>query len=131
MHVLCHNRIQALYSESDVMHRVVSINVSIFQCTIHVFCRITSGRVLDGELLYTKILKVNLFAFAYRLFHEDFSSINSNANKLTSRIFVDISMYSGSPTHNICSYVCILKLLSVTLCTICLPVFAWKCNCLH
>ena len=26
-------------------------------------------------LYYTKILKVNLFAFAYRLFHEDFSSI--------------------------------------------------------
>ena len=40
------------------------------------YSRITSGRVLDGELLYTKILEVNLFAFAYRLFHEDFSSIN-------------------------------------------------------
>ena len=25
---------------------------------------ITSGRVLNGELLYTKILEVNLFAFA-------------------------------------------------------------------
>ena len=37
---------------------------------------ITSGRVLDGELLYTTILEVNLFAFAFRLFHEDFSSIN-------------------------------------------------------
>ena len=37
---------------------------------------ITSGRVLDGEFLYTKILEVNLFAFAYRLFHEDFSPIN-------------------------------------------------------
>ena len=37
---------------------------------------ITSGRVLDGELLYTKILEVNLFAFVYRLFHEDFSSID-------------------------------------------------------
>ena len=37
---------------------------------------ITSGRVLDGELLYTKILEVNLFAFAYRLFHKDFSPIN-------------------------------------------------------
>ena len=36
---------------------------------------ITSG-VHDGELLYTKILEVNLFAFAYRLFHEDFSSID-------------------------------------------------------
>ena len=37
---------------------------------------IASGRVLDGELLQTKILEVNLFAFAYRLFHRDFSPIN-------------------------------------------------------
>ena len=37
---------------------------------------ITSGRVLDGEFLYTNILEVNLFAFAYRLFHRDFSPIN-------------------------------------------------------
>ena len=29
--------------------------------------------------LYTKILEVNLFAFAYRLFHEDFSPINGDA----------------------------------------------------
>ena len=26
----------------------------------------------DGEVLYTKILEFNLFAFAYRLSHEDF-----------------------------------------------------------
>ena len=38
--------------------------------TIHMYSGITSGRVLDGELLYTKILEVNLIAFAYRLFHE-------------------------------------------------------------
>ena len=37
---------------------------------------ITSGRALDGELLYAKILEVNLFAFAYRLFHENFSSVD-------------------------------------------------------
>ena len=42
-----------------------------------VYSGITSGRVLDGELLYTKILEDNLFAFAYRLFHEDFSLIDS------------------------------------------------------
>ena len=42
--------------------------------TIHIYSGITSGRVLNGELLYTKILDVNLFAFAYRLLHEDFSS---------------------------------------------------------
>ena len=27
-------------------------------------------------MIYTKILEVNLFAFAYRLFHEDFSPID-------------------------------------------------------
>ena len=37
---------------------------------------ITSGRLLNGELLYTKILEVNLFAFAYRLFCRDFSPLN-------------------------------------------------------
>ena len=37
---------------------------------------ITSGRVLDGELSYTKILEVNLFAFAYRLFRRDFSPLD-------------------------------------------------------
>ena len=37
---------------------------------------ITSGRVLDEELLYTNILEVNLFVFAYRLFHRDFYPIN-------------------------------------------------------
>ena len=37
---------------------------------------ITSGRVLDGELLYTKILEVNLLAFSYRLFHRDFSPLD-------------------------------------------------------
>ena len=42
---------------------------------------ITSGRVLDGELLYTKILEFNLFSFAYRLFHGDFSSIDGTFNQ--------------------------------------------------
>ena len=37
---------------------------------------IASGRVLNGELLYTKILEVNLFAFAYRLFRRDFSPLD-------------------------------------------------------
>ena len=33
--------------------------------TIHMYSGITSGRVLNGELLYTEILEVNLFAFAF------------------------------------------------------------------
>ena len=51
---------------------IIHINVNDI---IQIYPRITSGRVLDGELLYTKILEVNFFAFAYRLFHEDFSPI--------------------------------------------------------
>ena len=41
--------------------------------TIHMYSGITSGRVLDGELLYTKILGVN---FAFRLFRRDFSPLD-------------------------------------------------------
>ena len=48
--------------------------------TIHMYSGITSGRVLDGELLYTKILEVNLFAFAYRLFRRDFSPLDGTYN---------------------------------------------------
>ena len=50
---------------------------------------ITSGRVLDGELLYTKILEVNLFAFAYRLFHRDFSPLSTEKSPVEWR---EISM---------------------------------------
>ena len=53
-------------------------------CTSHyilliqfIYSTITSRRVLDGELLHAKILEANLFAFAYRLFHEDLSSIDA------------------------------------------------------
>ena len=55
---------------------VLSDKVFIFSINaIHMYSGITSGRVLDGEHLYTKILEVNLFAFTYRLFHRDFSPI--------------------------------------------------------
>ena len=52
------------------------MNIGNINYTIHMYSGITSDRALDGELLYTKILEVNLFAFAHRLFHEDFSSID-------------------------------------------------------
>ena len=50
---------------------------------------ITSGRVLNGELLYTKIPEVNLFAFAYRLFRRDFSPLDG-----TYCIYIYVYMYS-------------------------------------
>ena len=52
-----------------------SFCIYIYIYMIHIYSGITSGRVLNGELLYTKILEVNMFAFAYRLCHEDSSSI--------------------------------------------------------
>ena len=59
---------------------------------------ITSGRVLNGELLYTNILEVNLFAFAYRLFHRDFSPINGTY----CMVLVLIPFQKGMSAHAIC-----------------------------
>ena len=55
--------------------RRIYIYICIYN-TIHMYSGITSGRVLNGELLYTKILEVNLFAFACRLFRRDFSPLD-------------------------------------------------------
>ena len=80
---------------------------------------ITSGRVLNGELLYTKILEVDLFAFAYRLFRRDFSPLDgtyfsldfliigksvhpdsklgrSRLSLLTSKVFMAFDLYSSN-----------------------------------
>ena len=47
--------------------------------------------------LYTEILEVNLLAFAYRLFHEDFSILNREKNHLyyesNKRILLHFSLY--------------------------------------
>ena len=53
---------------------ICEIGIYISLYIIQIYSGITSVRVFDGEVLYTEILEVNLFAFAYRLFHEDFSS---------------------------------------------------------
>ena len=60
-----------------LISKQVNIHTDIYNTihTIHMYSGITSGRVLKGELLYTKILQVNLFAFAYRLFCRDFSPL--------------------------------------------------------
>ena len=55
---------------------VVVVVVVSSSSIIQIYSGITRGGVLDGELSYTKILEVHLFAFAYRLFLEDFSPIN-------------------------------------------------------
>ena len=62
---------------SVICFRPYRIHQASYIChsyAIHIYSGITSGRVRDGELLYTKILEVNLFAFAYRLSQEDFSA---------------------------------------------------------
>ena len=47
---------------SNNLHIMMFIYMYMNHNTIHMYSGITSGRVLDGELLYTKILEVNLFA---------------------------------------------------------------------
>ena len=64
--------------QSVMTHRMDHNSLYTYQVsnTIHMYSGITSGRVLNGELLYTKILEVNLFPFAYRLFRRDFSPLD-------------------------------------------------------
>ena len=56
-----------------VMERVMK-----YKCTyiIQIYSGITVVECSMGSFLNTKILGVNLFAFANRLLHEDFSPIN-------------------------------------------------------
>ena len=53
-----------------------SNNSKVRTLIIQIYSGITSGRVVDGELFCTEILEVNVFAFAYRLFQEDFLKTN-------------------------------------------------------
>ena len=81
-----HQSAQTANSERCIVQIVTTIYIYIIQqgnpsyCvsiyTIYMYSGVTSGRVLDGELLYTKILEVNMLAFAYRLFRRDFSPLN-------------------------------------------------------
>ena len=48
--------------------------------------------MLHGELFYTQILEVNLFAFAYRLFHEDFSPIDGALHDAQPFSFIYINL---------------------------------------
>ena len=81
----------------EVLHHVI-VQYSLFTYImlhfnavfhiIQIYYGIKCGKVLNGSFL-SGILKVNLFAFAYRLFHDDFSPLDglqANANKLISRI---------------------------------------------
>ena len=72
---------------SHLMTHKIRVELLVFcfcvlKYIIQIYFGITSGRVLDGELLYTRILEVNLFAFAYKLFHEDFSPIEAEPRRL-------------------------------------------------
>ena len=60
-----------LYANANKLTSRIFVQYTYICNTIHMYSGITSGRVLNGELLYTKILEVNLFAFAYRLFRRD------------------------------------------------------------
>ena len=72
--------------------------------TIHMYSGITSGRVLNGELLYTKILEVNLFAFAYRLFRRDFSPLDGTYC-IIFWVYMNIYVYVCVRVFCVCMYV--------------------------
>ena len=59
--------------------------------------------MLNEELLYTQILEVNLVAFAYRLFHEDFSPIHDLVDcevNLSVFIYRDCVIRISSPSYS-------------------------------
>ena len=76
------------------IHIYIYIYIKKIYIYIHMYSRITSGRVLNGELLYTKILEVNLFAFAYRLFRRDFSPLDGTYC-IISNVYIYIYMYNS------------------------------------
>ena len=64
-----------------IIYPILSVakGVSLVWCLIHeqlVLVQIAKSNTRFIYFKYTKILEVNLFALAYRLFHEDFSSIS-------------------------------------------------------
>ena len=61
------------YLNIRLYHTIRQINHGLRESKdiIKIYSGITSGRALNRELLYTEILEVDLFASAYRLFHED------------------------------------------------------------
>ena len=76
--VLCFNDFSSLFR---INVTVIYILLYILQYDIFQICSgITRGRVLTGEL-YEQRLQVNLFAFVYRLFPEDFSAAPSIEEK--------------------------------------------------
>ena len=68
------------------LYRIVFHMYVLSYNTIHMYSGITSGRVLNGGALYTKILEVNLFAVAYRLFRRDFSPLDGTYCKMSRRV---------------------------------------------
>ena len=64
------------YATVAIVRLTFCVDIYIYIIQFICILESQSGRVLDGELLYTKILEVNLSAFAYRLFHRDFSPLN-------------------------------------------------------
>ena len=61
-------KMTTMSGQNKLVAQEVSTIYVILYYMIQIYSGITSGRLPDGELLYTKILEVNLFAFVYRLF---------------------------------------------------------------
>ena len=62
---------------------------------------ITSGRVLNGELLYTKILEVNLFAFAGKCKQINFYNLCAYIHIYIHQIKSMSSTLGGVQTHDL------------------------------
>ena len=63
-----YNASQVFYCRMNVfLMDVVDISINVL--------RVANAIIVSGIVIYTEILEVNLFAFVYRLFHDNFSPI--------------------------------------------------------
>ena len=68
--------------------------IHLYTYVIQIYSGITSGRVLDGELLYTKILEVNLFAFA-----------QTNSSRIFVQLYTYVYFIPSTLTFNVIAFV--------------------------
>ena len=83
-----------MYLTSQLLYHII-----LYGNIIHTYSGITSARVLNGELLYRNILEVNLFAFANRQFHDDFSSIIEAFSKRMQKNAKECKKNAKGPDH--------------------------------
>ena len=129
----CKQFAYAIYGASSQTFKKYSYSfvfVLLYSCVHLTLCV-----CIHNIVLYTKILEVNLFAFAYRLFHEDFSSIIGRWLKRNLHETVCRQMQTNELLESLC-----IKAPHLSTLPLVIPEYIWiviilffiyACCCLH